>query len=187
MKHGIAIVPTAPERARNRDSHFPYRFDSYFYYLTGFVEPNAVLVLIAGAQPRSMLFCRDKDKEREIWDGFRYGPEAARSVFGFDDAHKIAELDARMPTLLADQPQLCCHLGSDEAWDARVIGWLNEVRAQVRTGVGAPEAITDVHTLLDEMRLIKDAHELATMRGAAQISTAAHQRAMRATAPGRAD
>ncbi|MDB5812717.1 MAG: pepP [Betaproteobacteria bacterium] len=187
MKHGIAIVPTAPERTRNRDSHYPYRFDSYFFYLTGFVEPNAVLVLIAGAQPRSVLFCRDKDKEREIWDGFRYGPDAARSVFGFDEAYNIAELDARMPAFLADQPQLGCHLGSDEAWDTRVLGWLNGVRMQVRAGIAAPEAITDVHALLDDMRLIKDAHELDTMRRAAQISTAAHQRAMRATAPGRGE
>lgn len=187
MQHGVAIIPTAPERTRNRDSHYPYRFDSYFYYLTGFVEPAAVLVLIAGAKPRSVLFCRAKDKDREIWDGFRYGPEAARAVFGFDECYKIADMDARMPALLADQPQVCCHLGSDGAWDARVLGWLNEVRAQVRTGVAAPATISDVHTLLDEMRLIKDAHELATMQGAAQISTAAHQRAMRATAPGRTE
>src|SRR5881398_2653134 len=76
MGRGIAIIPTAPERARNRDSHYPYRFDSYFYYLTGFIEPESVLVLIAGSEPRGILFCRDKDKEREIWDGFRYGPDA---------------------------------------------------------------------------------------------------------------
>jgi len=187
MQNGIAVIPTAPERTRNRDSHYPYRYDSYFYYLTGFIEPAAVLVVIAGAAPRSILFCRDKDKEREIWDGFRYGPQAACRVFGMDECHSIAELDARMPALLADQPQFCCHLGSDEAWDARVLGWLNQVRAQVRSGVAAPAAITDVRTLLDEMRLIKDGHELATMREAARISTAAHQRAMRATAPGRAE
>ncbi len=134
-----------------------------------------------------MLFCRDKDPEREIWDGFRYGPDAARAVFGFDECHKMAELDARMPVLLADQPQVCCHLGGDAAWDARVLGWLNAVRAQVRNGVAAPAAITDVRTVLDDMRLIKDAHELATMRRAAQISTSAHKRAMRATAPGRTE
>ncbi|MEO7726573.1 MAG: aminopeptidase P N-terminal domain-containing protein [Burkholderiales bacterium] len=187
ITRGIAIVPTAPERQRNRDSFYPYRYDSYFYYLTGFVEPAAVLVVIAGDHPKSVLFCRDKDKEREIWDGFRYGPDAARVTFGFDECYKISELDERMTALLADQPQICCHLGSDDAWDARVLGWLNAVRAQVRNGVTAPAAITDVRTVLDEMRLIKDARELATMRCAAQISTAAHQRAMRATAPGRAE
>ena len=187
MKEGIAIIPTAPERTRNRDSHYPYRFDSYFYYLTGFTEPEAVLVLIAGSAPRSILFCRDKDQEREIWDGFRYGPDAARSVFGFDEAFKVNELDARMPALLGNQAQLWCHLGSDVAWDARVLGWLNEVRSQVRTGVAAPAAISDVRTLVDEMRLLKDAHELTTMRRAAEISTGAHRRAMRAAAPGRTE
>ncbi|MCE9640503.1 MAG: aminopeptidase P N-terminal domain-containing protein [Betaproteobacteria bacterium] len=187
IKRGIAIIPTAPERARNRDSHYPYRYDSYFYYLTGFIEPESVLVVIAGDQPKSVLFCRDKDVEREIWDGFRYGPQQAREVFGFDESHPVGELDARMPDLLANQPQLCCHLGSDEPWDARVLGWLNAVRAQVRNGVAAPEAISDVRTVLDDMRLVKDAHELDVMRRAAQISTTAHKRAMRAAAPGRAE
>jgi len=187
IKRGIAIIPTAPERARNRDSHYPYRYDSYFYYLTGFIEPEAVLVVIAGDQPKSVLFCRDKDVEREIWDGFRYGPQQAREVFGFDQSHPVGELDARMPDLLANQPQLCCHLGSDEPWDVRVLGWLNAVRAQVRNGVAAPAAISDVRTVLDDMRLVKDAHELDVMRRAAQISTSAHKRAMRAAAPGRAE
>ena len=187
MKAGIAIIPTAPERTRNRDSHYPYRFDSYFYYLTGFTEPEAVLVLIAGKTPKSILFCRDKDIEREIWDGFRYGPAQAREVFGFDECYVIGELDTRLPELLADQPQVSCHLGGDAAWDARVLGWLNKVRAQVRSGVAAPAAITDVRNDLDEMRLVKDAHELDVMRRAAAISTAAHERAMRATKPGRAE
>ena len=187
IKRGIAIIPTAPERARNRDSHYPYRYDSYFYYLTGFIEPEAVLVVIAGDQPKSVLICRDKDVEREIWDGFRYGPQQAREVFGFDESHPVGELDTRMPDLLANQPQLCCHLGSDEPWDARVLGWLNAVRAQVRNGVAAPAAISDVRTVLDDMRLVKDAHELDVMRRAAQISTSAHKRAMRAAAPGRAE
>ena len=187
MQRGVAVIPTAPERTRNRDSHYPYRFDSYFYYLTGFTEPEAVLVLSAGDEPHSVLFCRAKDVEREIWDGFRYGPEEARAVFGFDEAHAIGELDSLLPKLFADQPQVYCHLGSDAQWDARVLGWLNAVRAEVRSGVAAPAAIADVRILLDDMRLIKDAHELATMRRAARISAAAHQRAMRATAPGRAE
>jgi len=185
MRRGVAILPTAPEQTRNRDSHYPYRYDSYFYYLTGFPEPAAVLVSIAGDDPRSVLFCRDKDVEREIWDGYRYGPGEAREVFHFDETRSISELDACLPKLLADQPQIYCHLGADERWDARVLGWLNAVRAQARSGVIAPAAIRDVHALLDEMRLVKDAHEIATMRHAAQISTDAHRRAMRAIAPGR--
>jgi Xaa-Pro aminopeptidase len=181
---GVAIVATAPERLRNRDSHYPYRYDSYFYYLTGFTEPEAVLVLVAGPTPKNILFCRSKDMEREIWDGFRYGPEQARTHFGFDECYAINELDARLPDLLADQPQLHCHLGDDERWNQRVLGWLAAVRAMARSGAAAPAAIYDVRALLDEMRLFKDAHELATLRRAAQIACDAHVRAMRATLPG---
>lgn len=188
---GVAIVPTAPERARNRDAHYPYRFDSYFYHLTGFTEPEAVLVVIAGAQagdrPKHILFCREKNSEREIWDGFRYGPDAARERFGFDEAHGIHRLDALMPELLADQPALYCHLGADSTWDARVLGWVNQVRERVRTGVAAPRDIADVRTLLDDLRLVKDEHELATMRRAADISAGAHVRAMRAARAGRGE
>ena len=184
MKQGVAVVRTAPERARNRDSSYPFRFDSYFYYLSGFPEPEAVLVLVAGAKAKSMLFCREKSPEREVWDGFRYGPDQAREIFGFDEAHPISELDELMPQLLADQPAIFCDVGSDGDWDSRVIGWINKVRAQVRSGVTAPAEICDIRLFLDDMRLIKDAHELGTMRRAAAISTEAHRRAMRATRPG---
>jgi Xaa-Pro aminopeptidase len=181
---GVAIVPTAPERVRNRDAHYPYRYDSHFYYLTGFREPEAVLVLQGGETPRSILFCRDKNAEREIWDGYRYGPEAACEVFAFDEACSHADLDARMPELLADRPAAWVHLGADPAWDGRVLGWINAVRARARSGVAAPGEIRDVQTLLDEMRLIKDAHEIALMRRAGDISAAAHRRAMQAARPG---
>ncbi|MFO1364323.1 MAG: aminopeptidase P N-terminal domain-containing protein [Burkholderiales bacterium] len=184
MGAGIAIIPTAPERIRNRDSDYPYRFDSYFYYLTGFPEPEAALALIAGAEPKAILFCREKHPERELWEGFRYGPAAAREAFGFDDAHAFAALDETAPKLLADQPALYYAPGLDPAWDARCMRWLNEVRAQARTGVAAPGEIRDVRVALDEMRLVKDAHEIATMRRAASISADAHVRAMRATRPG---
>lgn len=184
MGAGIAIIPTAPERLRNRDAHYPYRFDSYFYYLTGFNEPEAVLVILSGAEMKSILFCREKNPEKEVWDGFRYGPAAARAIFGFDDARPVADLDAAMPGLLADQPAVYCHLGAEGAWDARVLNWLNAVREQVRSGVSAPGQLQDVHVLLDEMRLIKDATEIATMRRAADISVAAHKRAMRAARAG---
>ena len=187
MQEGVAVVPTAPERTRNRDAHYPYRFDSYFYYLTGFREPGAVLVIVAGAAPRSILFCRDKDPEREIWDGYRYGPEAARAVFGLDEAHAIGQLEARMPELISDREALYCHLGSDPAWDARVMGWINAVRERGRTGVTAPRAVKDVHALLDEMRLIKAPEEISLMRRAAAITAGAHRRAMRAARPGRAE
>jgi Xaa-Pro aminopeptidase len=184
MRHGIAVVPTAPERTRNRDAHYPYRFDSYFYYLTGFREPDAVLVLIAGETNRSILFCREKDPEREVWDGFRYGPEAARSTFGFEEAYSIRQLDELMPQLISNQRALYCHLGSDSAWDTRVMHWINDVRGRARAGVTAPDTISDVHALLDEMRVLKDSAEIEVMRSAARISTGAHRRAMQAAKPG---
>jgi len=184
IRTGVAIVPTAPERTRNRDAHFPYRFDSYFYYLTGFTEPEAVCVIVAGEKIRNLLFCREKNIEREIWDGFRHGPEAARETFGFDETYPIGKLDEMMPDLLADQPALHCHLGGDSAWDARVLGWLNVVRERARAGTNAPRDIADVHVLIDEMRLRKDADELAVMRRAAAISTTAHRRAMRTARAG---
>ena len=184
MGRGVAVVPTAPERTRNRDAHYPYRYDSYFYHLSGFTEPEAVVVIVAGKNPRNLLFCREKNEEREIWDGFRFGPAAAQGQFVFDEAHSIDQLDAMMPDLLADQPALHTHLGGDSAWDTRVMGWLNAVRARARTGVSAPGEVADVHTLLDDLRLIKDADEIATMRLAGEISARAHVRAMRAARPG---
>jgi Xaa-Pro aminopeptidase len=184
MEGGIAVLPTAPERRRNRDSQYPYRYDSYFYYLTGFDEPEAVVAIVAGEHPRTILFCRDKDPDREIWDGFRYGPEAARETFGFDEAHSIESLDEVMPDLLSNQPALFCHLGADSVWDARVLGWINEVRARSRAGVSAPADIRDVNALVDEMRLVKDAAEIDLMRRAAAISAQAHRRAMQAARPG---
>jgi len=182
---GVAVIPTALERIRNRDTAFPYRADSYFHYLTGFPEPEAVLVLVAGDQPQSILFCREKDVEKEIWDGFRFGPEGARDVFGFDGAYPIKELDAKLAELLADQPALWYSLGHDAGWDTRIAAALNAVRAQTRAGKRAPTAIHDVRAVLDEMRLIKDADEIALMKKAAAIAGAAHRRAMRFAAPGK--
>src|SRR5579859_982042 len=184
MQDGVAIVRTAPERLRNRDSSYPFRFDSYFHYLTGFPEPEAVLVLFGGNQPRSLLFCREKDMDREIWDGFRFGPDKARESFGFDEAHPIAKLDELLPQLLANQPAVFCDVGSDSEWDSRVIGWITRVRAQVRSGVSAPADIRDVRRFLDDMRLIKDEHEIGTMKRAADISSQAHRRVMRIARPG---
>ncbi len=185
---GIALVHTANEQPRNRDTHYPYRADSYFQYLTGFTEPEAVLVIIVGSgdtPPQSILFCREKNLEREIWDGFRHGPEGARELFGFDAAHAIGELEAKLPELLANQPALWFSIGHDAAWDQRIAAALNAVRAEARTGKRAPATIRDVRAELDAMRLIKDPTEIATMRRAAEISSAAHMRAMRFTTPGR--
>ena len=184
---GIAVIPTAPEVVRNRDSHYPYRFDSYFWYLSGFPEPEAVIVLVGGKAPRSILFCREKDEEREVWNGFRYGPPAACATFGFDEAYAFGEFDAKFPDLLANRDALWHALGQDAVWDARIVAALNAVRAQVRAGKRAPASMHDLRALLDRMRLRKDAAERELMRRAADIASAGHASAMRACRPGLAE
>ena len=187
MGRGIAVIPTAPEMLRNGDAHYPYRHDSHFYYLTGFNEPEAVLILLAASAngpTQSILFCREQDGEREIWDGFRHGPQGARDTFGFDAAYPIALLDEKLIELMGNQPALFLPLGVHALWDERILGLRQRVQAQVRNGISAPGEIHDVRVPLDEMRLFKDAHEIATMRRAAVISAAAHARAMRAVRPG---
>ena len=179
MGEGIAIIPTAPEVIRNRDSHYPYRFDSHFYYLTGFKEPESVLVLISDVEPKTILFCRDKDIEREIWDGFRYGPEAAKTTFGFDEAYSISQLDDLLPKLMGNQAKLFFSLGAGSEWDAKVTSCLNKVKDLARTGVSAPESILDIRQLIDVQRLIKTPFEQDLMRRSANIAAGAHNRAMR--------
>ncbi|SAK97083.1 aminopeptidase P N-terminal domain-containing protein [Caballeronia ptereochthonis] len=184
---GVAILPTAQEVMRNRDTDYPFRHDSYFFYLTGFNEPEATLVLNASAkdgEPASLLFCREKNAERETWEGFRFGPDAARDAFGFDAAFPSGALDEEMPRLIADKPALHYPLGTSPELDAQVRGWLAAVRAQSRSGVRAPAKAQHLLPILDEMRLVKDSHEIAIMRRAASISAEAHRRAMRACRPG---
>lgn len=177
---GIALIPTAPERPRNRDSDFLYRHDSYFYYLTGFTEPNAWLVVTGDG--RSTLFCQPKDLEREIWDGYRLGPDAAPAALGMDAAHSVAELDALLPKLLENREAVWFPFAIHAGLEARVAGWLNQVRTRVRYGALCPEQQRDLCAVLDEMRLVKDAHEQDVMRRAAAISARAHVRAMQASA-----
>lgn len=182
---GVAIVCTGAEVIRNRDSEYPYRSDSYFRYLSTFPEPQAAIVLVAGADgDESILFCREKNEERETWDGFRYGPAAAAERFGFDRGAPIDSLDEEMAKLLANRPALWHALGTSEALDASVRRWLAAVRAQARAGVTTPTRMVDLNGVLDEMRLVKDEHEIAAMRRAARISSAAHLRAMRTVRPG---
>jgi len=187
MRCGIAIIPTAPEVARNADTRYAYRHESNFYYLSGFTEPEAVLVLVAGQDenngPQAILFCREKNPEREVWDGFRIGPDAAKERFGFDAAYPITQLDERLAELMGNQSALFYPLGHDTAWDQRILKLRSEVQAKVRSGIRAPDEIRDVRALLNEMRLFKDEHELGIMRRAAEISMQAHRRAMRFTRP----
>ena len=181
---GVAIIQTAPEVMRNADADFPYRHDSYFYYLTGFTEPEATLVLVTGDQDQSILFCREKNEEREIWDGYRFGPDAAKAHFGFNAAFPINSIDSELPRLMANAPALFYALGSSATLDSRVQTWLNAVRSQARAGVSAPGSAIDIRTILNEMRLVKDDQEIAIMQRAADISAEAHARAMRLSRAG---
>ena len=176
----IAIIPTAPERPRNRDSDFPYRHDSYFYYLTGFTEPQAWLVVTAEGD--ATLWCQPKDLEREIWDGYRLGPEAAVRQLKVQAAHSVTDLDRLMPSLLENRRTVWYPFATHNGLETRIDGWLQKVRARVRFGAECPSEQRDLCTLLDEMRLVKDGHELDIMRRAAHISAGAHVRAMQTSA-----
>ena len=177
---GLAIIPTSPERSRNRDNDHLYRHDSYFYYLTGFTEPNAWLVLTS--EGHCTLFCNPKDLEREIWDGIRLGPEAAPRALGVEAASSVQTLDEQLPRLLENRHAVWYPFAIHAGLESRLEGWLSQVRARVRFGAVCPDQQRDLCALLDEMRLFKDAHELAVMRRAAQISAGAHIRAMQLSA-----
>jgi Xaa-Pro aminopeptidase len=181
----ILVLPAAPERIRSRDTHYPYRQDSDLLYLTGFPEPEAVLVLVPGRKHGEViLFCRERDPERESWDGPRFGPEGAIEAFGLDDAYPITDLDDILPGLLEGRSRVYYHFGRDQEFDLKLIGWLNRVRAMVRQGAQPPHEFLELGHLLDELRLFKDRDELKLMQRAADISVLAHGAAMRAVRPG---
>jgi Xaa-Pro aminopeptidase len=185
LKSGVVVLSTAREHVRNGDATFTHRFDSDFFYLTGFKEPEAVLVIVIGnkKQPtREILFCRTKDIERETWDGFRYGPEQAMQVFGFDEAHPIETLAQKLPELIANQPTLYTTIGQDRAWDTSISKALNFVRERTRNT--APSQLVEIRDVTAAMRLRKDSYEIAMLRQAANIASDAHIRAMRTAAPG---
>ncbi|MDE2121039.1 MAG: aminopeptidase P N-terminal domain-containing protein [Betaproteobacteria bacterium] len=187
---GVAVLPTAPERMRNRDADYPYRHDSYVYYLSGFSEPQSLLVLEVepDGSSRSTLLCRPRDAEREIWDGVRFGPEAACEAFGLDAAACIDQADQLLPRMLLDRASVWWPFGVHESFGSRVQAWLQAGRAQARAGHSVPSAQQDLCAVLDELRLFKDDYELQVLRRAAAISAQAHRRAMRAAgAAARAD
>lgn len=184
-KNSIAIITAAPERVRSRDTYFPYRQDSDFHYLTGFPEPEAVLVLVPGrAQGQFILFCRDRDRAREIWDGYRAGPAGACENYGADDAFPIADIDDILPGLIEGRDRVYYAVGKDRDFDQHLMTWVNDIRARARTGVVAPGEFVDLDHLLHEMRLFKKPAEVKLMRKAGKISAAAHVRAMKAARPG---
>jgi Xaa-Pro aminopeptidase len=181
----ILILPAALQRIRNRDTHYPYRQDSDLLYLTGFPEPEAVLVLVPGrVHGETLLFCRERDPDREAWDGPRFGPEGAVEAFGLDDAYPITDLDDILPGLLEGRSRVYYHFGRDAEFDLKLIGWVNRVRAMMKMGNKPPHEFLELGHLLDELRLFKDRDELRMMQRAADITVAAHQAGMRAVRPG---
>ena len=173
---GVAIIGTAPERQRNGDSDHPYRHGSDFHYLTGFAEPGSWLLIESGG--RCTVFCRPKDTEREIWDGYRLGPAAAPAALAVDDAFALDELDKLVAERIANQPALWWPFGAPGLGE-QVGGWLERVRAKSRLGAEPPASQHDLNAVLAAMRVVKDDGEIATMRRAAAITAGAHVRAMR--------
>jgi Xaa-Pro aminopeptidase len=185
-KGGIMILPAAPEKARNGDVSYHYRPDSDFFYISGFAEPQAVAVLIPGRpQGDYVLFVRERDPARETWDGRRAGPEGATRDYGASDAFPISDLDDILPGLMERCTRVYYTLGQHPEFDRRVIGWINRLKAQARTGVRPPQEFVALDHLLHDMRLFKSRPELESMRRAASIAVAAHRRAMSFAAPGR--
>jgi Xaa-Pro aminopeptidase len=183
--NSIAIVPTAVETVRNRDVEHPFRQDSDFYYLSGFAEANACLVLIPGReQGEYILFCQDKDPALEIWTGRRVGPTGAVIDFFADEAYPIEALDSILPDLIEGKNRIYTEMGANSKFDSQLAHWINKVKAMVRKGAQVPHEYSALDHLLHEMRLIKSPAEIEMMQKAADISAAAHCRAMKTAKPG---
>ena len=181
----IAILPTASVRLRNRDVEYPFRPDSDFYYVTGFEEPEAVAVIVPGRpEGEYLLFCRERDPDKELWEGRRAGLEGACRDYGADDAFPIGDVDDILPGLMENRERVYYAMGLYADFDARMMGWVNRVRSRARAGVTAPGEFVALDHLLHELRLYKSKGEIKAMRQAAGISMEAHRRAMALAAPG---
>jgi Xaa-Pro aminopeptidase len=184
-RDSIAIIPTAPERTRNRDVEYPYRPDSDFYYLTGFPEPEAVAVLVPGREHGEyLLFCRERDPQMETWTGRRAGTAGAVESWDADDAFPVSDIDDILPGLLERCDRVFYTMGNDPAFDRRILDWVNRLRQGGRAGMRAPDEFISLEHLLHDMRLYKSRSEIRVMRTAARVACNAHRRAMQACRPG---
>lgn len=185
-ENSIAILPSVPVANRNRDVDYNYRTDSNFHYLSGFDEPESVIVIIPG-RPHGeyLLFCRERDLSKEIWDGYRSGQEGAIEKFGADDSYPITDLDDILPGLLEGKERVYYTMGNVPAFDQRMVGWLNHLRNASRQGINSPTEIIELEHSLNELRLYKSSAEIKAMRKAAKISAGAHIRAMKFARPGK--
>ncbi|HEY9900693.1 MAG TPA: Xaa-Pro aminopeptidase [Pantanalinema sp.] len=185
MGHGVAILPSAPITVRTADLDHEYRQDSDFFYLTGFKEPESVLVLAPDhPEHKVILFVRARDKERETWDGRRAGTEGALADYGVDAAYTIDQFDKVIETYLDNQEHLHFQLGKNKAWDERILALLKRYKARARSGVSGPSTLHDPTEILHELRLFKSVAEIDLMRKSASIAAEAHTRAMTATRSG---
>lgn len=176
----IAILPAAPERVRNRDVLHPFRQDSDFHYLTGFGEPEAVLALIPGREHgEAVLFCKERNPEKELWDGFLVGQDGAIEQYGLDDAFPITDIDDILPGMIEGRSRVYYPLGKDPAFDTRVMDWVKTIRSKVRAGAHPPGEFVALEHLLHDLRLYKSAAEVKVMAKAGKISAEAHRRAMK--------
>jgi Xaa-Pro aminopeptidase len=182
---GIVILPSAPVRTRSRDVEYNYRQDSDFYYMTGFAEPESVAVLVPGrANGEYLLFCRERDRKREQWDGLRAGQAGAIEHYGADDAFPIEDLDDILPGIMESCERVYYTMGMYADFDTRIAEWVNTLRAKLNRGVHTPQEFVALDHLLHDMRLYKSRGEISTMRKSAKVAVEAHKRAMRITEPG---
>ena len=180
---GVAVIFNAHEAIRNRDSHYSYRSDSYFHYFSGFTEPQSVLLVLGGKFPKTILFCRNKNLEMEIWNGFIYGPKEAKEVFLFDEAYDINLLDDIALKEISGHEKIYYRIGQDALNDQKINDWIKVLRDKARAGAQAPQTIEDISHIVDEMRLIKSDFEIDIMKRSAKIASLAHNRAMKFVKP----
>ena len=183
--NSIAIIPSAREQVRSRDTEYPFRQDSDFYYLSGFVEPDAVLILLPGRRHgQFVIFCRERDPGMELWHGHRAGPEGVCEQYAADDAFPIGDIDDILPGLLEGRERVYYSMGRSREFDRQIMDWVNSIRGKEATGASPPGEFTDLNYMLHELRLFKSAAELRVMRRAAEITARAHCRAMQHCKPG---
>lgn len=179
--NSIAIIPSAREQVRSRDTHFSFRQDSDFYYLSGFNEPEAVLVLMPGRRHgQFVIFCRERNPDMEIWHGYRAGPEGACERYGADDAFPSGDIDDILPGLLEGRERVYYSMGRRAEFDRHIMGWVNSIRGKEASGAVPPGEFTDLDHMLHELRLYKSAAEIRLLRRAADITAKSHIRAMKA-------
>lgn len=183
--HSLAILSAATHKIRSRDTEYHFRQDSDFYYLTGFEEPEAVMVLVPGREPADyIMFCRPNDKEKELWEGKRAGLSGVKTDFGVEESYSIEEINKVLPMLCEGREKIYYQLGQNTHFDSQVLQWINTIKSKVRKGISPPRELVDLSHTLHDMRLIKNDAELVLLSESAKIGASAHCRAMKQCRPG---